>query len=228
MNSTDTIRALLASHPLFKDCSEALIEQAVAGCRLSRFEAGEEMKSYDDHPILCIISKGSAQVYTKEHSTDLLLRILRKGDTFGVATLFGHTGNSTITKITAIEATEAVCMSEETVRILIMNDPALAMRYIDFLADRIRFLNRRISCLGAGSAERKLCAWLDSVIPEGSEDDTYTLSLPMNRLAEALGLGRASLYRAFDELAAASVVIREGKTLRIPSRDALRHYGESC
>lgn len=221
-----TIQNALAVHPLFSACSPALLETAAQGCSLLTFSDGEELKSYDDTPFLCIILKGSALVYTKDRASDLLLRILRGGDTFGVATLFGRTGGSAVTKIIAAEATEALCMSEDTVRHLIMSDSALAMRYIDFLADRIRFLNQRIACLGAGSAEEKLCAWLDAQLSHDG-GDTYLLPMSMTRLADTLGVGRASLYRALDELEARGLIKREGKSLHVPCRAALRGYGKS-
>ncbi len=226
-NRKESILQTLRQHGLFSACSPALLEEAAAGCQLLSFDEGTELKRYDEKPFLCIITTGSAYVYTKERSSDLLIRMLKAGDTFGVATLFGNTGESAVTKILAAETTEAVCMSEENVRRLIQNDSALAMRYIDFLADRIRFLNKRIACLGAGSAEDKVCAWLLNQLPADSEDCVYTLPMSLSQLADILGLGRASLYRALDELEAHGVLHRKGKTLHIPCRSSLRTYGKT-
>lgn len=226
MDKAQAVINILKAHPLFSPCEPALLSHAATGCQLSHFATGDTIKSYDDTPTLCIIVSGEVFVHSKEDSSDLLLRILRPGDTFGVASLFGHHGNDPITRVTAAVPTSALCINEKTMRHLLMSDPALAMRYIDFLADRIRFLNRRISCLGAGSAEKKLCAWLDSVIPEGVESYAYTLRLPMSKLADVLGLGRASLYRAFDVLSDEGILSREGKVIHIPCRASLRSYGE--
>ena len=99
-------------------------------------------------------------------------------------------------------------------------DGDLAMRYIDFLSDRIRFLNRRIATLTAGSAERRLAAWLDTVMPDST--DRIVLPFPVNRLADTLGLGRASLYRAFDDLTASGYLTRDGKTVILHDRTAMR------
>jgi len=222
-----TPRQILSRHRLFSACSDDLLDAAAATCELRDFSQGEELKSYTERPFLCIISTGSAHVYAKERSSDLLLRILREGDTFGVATLFGQTGESAITKIIAAEPTRALCMSEASVRSMILRDGDFAMRYIDFLADRIRFLNKRISCLGAGSAEDKLCTWLLNQLPEDRELHTYTLPMSLSQLADTLGLGRASLYRALDELEARGVITRQGKTLTVPCRAALKSFGKS-
>ena len=225
--SARLIREILAHHTLFSACAPSLLNTAAEACSLREFPLGAELKSYDDKPFLCIIHSGSAHVFTKDQSSDLLLRILRAGDTFGVATLFGNTGESAVTKIIAVEATQSVCMSEETVRQLMINDSALAMRYIDFLADRIRFLNKRIACIGAGSAEDKLCTWIYHQLPPTEEACTYVLPMSLSRLADTLGLGRASLYRALDELEAHGVIKRDGKTLHIPCRSALKAFGKT-
>ena len=226
MQNKQAAKKILSSHFLFSPCTDALLDTAAEGCRLSDFSGGDVIKSYDDKPILCIIVKGEVLVHGKEGAADLLLRILRPGDTFGVASLLGKHSGDPITRVTASTATRALCMSEETLRTLLLSDTQLAMRYIDFLADRIRFLNRRISCLGAGSAEKRLCAWLDSVLPEGEMSCIYTMRMPMSKLADVLGVGRASLYRAFEALTAQGILRREGKSIHIPDRGALRSFEE--
>lgn len=226
MATTQDIKDILSRHPLFSACASPILDVALSDCHLSTFATGDIIKSYDDLPILCIIVSGKVYVHSKEGSSDLLLRVLHPDDTFGVATLFGAHGTDPITRVTAATPTVALCISESAMRTMLAKDPALAMRYIEFLADRIRFLNTRISCLGAGSAEQKLCAWLESVIPDGEESYTYTLRVPMNKLADVLGLGRASLYRAFDELSARGILSRNGKHIHIPHRASLRAFGE--
>ena len=211
----------LRAHPLFSACSDSILQNAADACTLHSFSQGDELKSYDDKPFLCILRQGSALVYAKELSSDLLLRILHAGDTFGVATLFGNTKEATITKIIAAEPCEAICMQESAVRELILCDSALAMRYIDFLADRIRFLNDRITCLGANTAEDKVCSWLAHQLPRDGRDVRFTLPMSYIRLADALGLGRASLYRALDELERRGLLSRNGKELFVPSVSAL-------
>ncbi len=224
INPTEEILTSLRAHPLFSPCSEALLVHAAKSCEFLTFLQGEELKSYDEKPFLCILRQGSALVYAKELSSDLLLRILHAGDTFGVATLFGKREESAITKIIASEPCEAICMREETVRQLILNDSELAMRYIDFLADRIRFLNDRITCLGANTAEGKICSWLTHQLPRDGRDIHFTLPMSYIRLADALGLGRASLYRVLDDLETRGLIKRNGKELYIPCVASLSTY----
>lgn len=227
---TDLPKEILASlrvHPLFAPCSEALLIRATKSCEFLTFSQGEELKSYGEKPFLCILRQGSALVYAKDLSTDLLLRILREGDTFGVATLFGDKEKSAITKIIAAESCQAICMREAAVRQLILNDSEFAMRYIDFLADRIRFLNDRITCLGANTAEEKVCSWLTHQLPRDGREVNFTLPMSYIRLADALGLGRASLYRVLDDLETRGLLTRNGKEIYIPCVSSLSAYTRS-
>ncbi len=227
MDNKQTIKKTLSAHFLFSPCSSELLDIAAQGCQLLNFKTGEIIKGYDAKPILCIILSGQVYVHSKDGHHDLLLRILRPNDTFGVATLFGQHNCDTVTRITASTATSVLCISEATMRSLLAQDADLAMRYIEFLADRIRFLNARIACLGASTAEGKLCAWLDSVMPSSEGDCTYTIGIPMKKLADLLGLGRASLYRAFDTLTDSGILSKNGATIHVPHREALRTYGEA-
>lgn len=222
MSNSQIIQQTLRQHPLFKECTPLLLEQMSKEATLRFFAAGDTLKKYNERPFLCIILSGEASVHTKDENNDLLLRMFRAGDTFGVANLFGH--RPPVTRVDATKPTEAICISEDILRRALMSDGALAIRYIGFLSDRICFLNRRISTLSAGSAERRLAAWLDAVVPQ--ETIEYELPLPMNRLADTLGLGRASLYRAFDELIGLGYLTRNSRKICLPNRDAmLGHYG---
>ncbi len=212
------IRDILQSHMLFRECSDSLFDQLISDAQLRNYATEQTLKDYNEEPFLAIIIEGEATVHTQDIHNDLLLRILRSGDTFGVAHLFGQ--STMMSRVTAQKPTVALCISADTMRHALTVDNALAVRYIEFLSDRIRFLNQRIATLTAGTAERRLAAWLDAVIPETTNQ--MILPLPMNRLADTLAVGRASLYRAFDELTLAGYIKRTNKTITLIDRAAMR------
>ena len=92
--------------------------------------------------------------------------------------------------------------------------------YLAFLSEKIRYLNRKIVTLTAGSAERRLAYFLDTSIPENAAD-IPTITVPMNSLAEMLNLGRASLYRAADRLSEEGFIERDGKTIKVINRKGM-------
>lgn len=202
------IVAILSDSFLFSDCSEKLLESVYSECEERCFSSGEDIISEGDSCLYIIIS-GVASVYTRDDSHELLLRTLGAGDTVGVATLFGT--EPAVSRILAKEETHVLTISDTAVKTILSKDSNTALRYISFLSDRIRFLNRRIALLSAGSAERRLAAWLETSSPAGAQ--VLSIPIPMNALASALGLGRASLYRAFDALSDAGYIRREDKDI---------------
>ena len=88
--------------------------------------------------------------------------------------------------------------------------------YLDFLSGRIRFLNRKIGYLTAGSAERRLALYLASF-----QKQELVLKDSISSLSELLDIGRASLYRAFDALEEQGLIRREGRSILVPDLKAL-------
>lgn len=216
INDTN-IAKILAEHFLFSGCSQELLLSVAGKCSLTNFVPGENIID-DGHPhSLYILLSGMASVYTKDDSHELLLRTLGASDTLGVANLF--VSEPFVSRVCATEYTVILSVSEEAVRKILTSDSGAAFRYISFLSDRIRFLNRRIAILSAGSAERKLAAWLDASSPSSVSE--FILPMPMNSLSLSLGLGRASLYRAFDILTDAGYLIREGRRVIFLDRQAM-------
>ena len=216
MQQPPDMLSVLTALPLFAGCPpDVLAKVLLPDCRMATYEAGESIRQYDDPPVLCILTAGSASVHTSGES---LLRVLHADDVFGVATLFA--ASPAVTRVTAEQPTRVLIVSEAAVRALLTGTPAFALNYVAFLSDRIRFLNRRLACLGAGSAARRLAAWLDASIPDGAAE--YELPLSLSRLPDALGVSRVSLYRALDELEAAGHIARSGRHISLPDRERMR------
>ena len=221
----DGMLSVLKSHPLFAACPEPLLARHLSGCRAVTFAAGEDLSPDGEASALCILTEGRVTVYSVCGGSDFILRTMRPGDTLGAAGLFSTAvSRHAVTRVVADKPTRVLRMPEAVVRDMILEDAALALRYIGFLSDRVRFLNKRLACLSAGSAAARLAAWLDTTVPEGDTD--FELTVPLNRLCAALDLGRASLYRALDELEADGWLIRDGKHIRLPDRAGMsRAYG---
>lgn len=217
--AADAMLTVLKRHPLFSGCTEAVLtDMLLPGCRIVTYDSGEFIRQYDDPPVLCLLMAGAASVLTLGEGSDCLLRVLHPGDAFGAATLFA--GVPAVTRIVAEQPTRVLIAGESSVRALLMNDPTFAMNYVGFLSDRVRFLNRRLACFGAGTATRRLAAWLDASVPEGVSE--FVLPLSLTRLPDALGVSRASLYRAMDELEENGYIIRRGKHISLPDRNRFR------
>ena len=90
------------------------------------------------------------------------------------------------------------------------------MNYVRFLSDRIRFLNSKISTFTADSAKSKIMRYLISQAEiQSNPDGNVLLTMSCQKLAEFLNMGRASLYRAFEQLESDGLIRRNGKSVEI-------------
>lgn len=156
-----------------------------------------------------LIVRGSVVVRS---SGEVVINRLHAGEIFGVAALFDSEQDAYVTEITADEDTAVRFIPQELMSRLLAEFPLIAERYIRFLSDRVRFLNRKLSALTVGNTENRLYHYLLS-----HQDEQGTIQLPdtMTELAKVLNMGRSSLYRALDTLVQEGIIIKVGKAYRI-------------
>ena len=171
---------------------------------------------------LGFILSGEVFVKTPIDCKNVILRTLSEGDMFGSASLFDHYDTPYVSVITARVKTDVMLINQAQIEGMIENYKDIALNYIDFLSQKIRFLNNRISILTSGKAEYRVVRFLlDAPIGDVGE-----CVLPkISTLAYMLDLGRASVYRALDTLVDEKLIVRcnSGK-IYIPSRDRLLNY----
>lgn len=208
-------------NPLFAESEKQRLETAFRqyGCRTVSFSDGEIILApQNEKKAAGVILGGSAVVRTPNPTHKALLRILECGSMFGIANLFSD--EPYVSEIRAHGACRVFMISEEAIRHLLENDSAFLYRYLAFLSGRIRFLNRKIGYLTAGSAERRLALYLVSL-----GRDSVRLDASISSLSELLDVGRASLYRAFDRLTEDGFLIKDGRNLTLLDADGmLRAY----
>ena len=180
--------------------AEALADAAAADPRCQIAVAGRGQIIYAPHQF--------------QHSLGVLLSglvsSLGPGDLFGAAALFNDREDYATT-LTARASCRLLFFPQEQVAGLLEAHPGLARNYIRYLSGRIRFLDRKIEGLIAGSAERRLAQYL----LERQADGAVVLDCSVTGLAGRLNVSRASLYRALDSLAAAGAIEKNGRTVRI-------------
>lgn len=176
----------------------------------------------NEEKVLGLILSGEANVYSQGNSSGVLIKTLRPTDSFGVANLFLESSKF-VTTIIAKKPSTVVFLSKVTIKWLIDNSMEFRENYISFLSERICFLNRKISCFTAGSPEKKLSSFLCLQ----SEQDKFSVTVSSSTLSEMLGIGRASLYRAFDKMTEDGLIIKDGKTIFVENRNKLNDFYKS-
>ena len=197
-------------HPLFGRVDEELWSRTLEGSEVLRVEKGAVV--YEPgrfRRCLGVVLRGRVQVRRES----LLMSTLSAGNVFGAAALFTDDEDYPIT-LTALTRCEALLIPEAGIRRLLRECGPFAEDYAAYLSGRIRFLSQRLEAVSNPSAEGKLARYLLA-----DRGDSFTL--PAAALCRRLGVGRATLYRAFETLESAGAIVREGKTIRILRREAL-------
>lgn len=152
-----------------------------------------------------ILLTGTAQVCRRgETGETVVMRMIGKGEVFGAASVFG-TWKEGSSSITAAAICKVIYISEDDLRRIMTEYPAVALNYIGYLSDKIRFLNRRIDMFSAGSAVGKVYEYIVTTADENGFSDA---GFGMAELARRLKCGRTSLYRAVDSLESSGLISR--------------------
>ena len=200
--------ALLRRHFLFQGAEELLSDALALGAE--RFSRGETIcDPATAERALGIVLEGRAEAVapTRERA---VLAAFGPGDTFGAAALFG--GEGYVSRIRAVTGCTVLLLPEALLRQWFARCPRMAVNYIAFLSDRVRFLNGKIAIFTQDSAQHRLYRWL-----RANCDETGCLpeKLSMTKLAATLSMGRTSLYRAMEELEEAKLIVRDGKRIEV-------------
>ena len=94
--------------------------------------------------------------------------------------------------------------------VLSLIEPEFAKAYVTLLSEKIIFLNKKISAYSEGDASEKVLRWILTMANGESE---LVLPCSVSKLAQMLGIGRASVYRAFDALQEQGIIGRIGKKI---------------
>ena len=206
-------RNYLGRCPLLRGVPEDGIARLLdePGAELVSFSGGQVVYSPQHFSRrLGVLLSGSLQVTKGE----LTVSCLEPGELFGAAALYSDAPQFATT-ITAKRPSRCLLLPQALVDRLLAEEPSARENYLRYLTGRIRFLSGRLQSLAQPGAEGRLARYLLANARSGS------LTCPAADLARRLGVSRASLYRAFQTLEAAGLIVRSGKTIAIPSLSAL-------
>ncbi len=162
--------------------------------------------------MLAIILKGNAIVKRLNDIGDsITIRTITSGELFGAASVFGRWKDG-MSSIIADSACEVLYISEEKFCKIIKLYPQISINYIEYLSDRIRFLNRKLDAFTAKSTEERLYEYL---LSQSDSNGNINLQFGMAELARRLQVGRTSIYRDIDTLQSKGLINRNGHNFKI-------------
>ncbi len=212
---------------LFQGVGEQIVSRALEDvrCRLVALSRGDVVfEVYDYRHCLGVVLAGSIAV-TKPTGSRYVMAALGRGSLFGSANLYDD-DTDVVTVLTASSDCRIVFFPKELLEALMREAQAVALNYIRFLTGRVRFLNDKIQGLVSASAEAALKQYLLQNAAVSGEKCIVRPSGSISSLAEALNIGRASLYRAFQALQRTGAIRKNGKEIEIIDLDVLSDYDE--
>lgn len=135
---------LLRTNSFFSGFDAATIARLAGLCRTRNLTAGETLFTKgDEGDALYGIRRGQIRIETGTKSGEVLtLNLLGPGDLFGEIALFD--GHERTADAVATEASELFILRRSDFLALLEKDPRIAIRVIEFLCERLRWVSDRV------------------------------------------------------------------------------------
>ena len=204
----DKIDFLKENFFLFKNVSTSEINKIFSenACTEMHYCSGDIIQDNNSFDRIGIIFKGKAII--RSGVDGVIMNKLNVGDSYGAAALFDAPTHSTV--VVASGECTVLTMDKNFIMDCITSSRQFSINYIEFLSKRINFLNKKINACTAKSAENKLYNYLLQLPRVGN---SLSLNVDMSTIAKMLGIGRATLYRAFEKLENNGVITKSDKLI---------------
>ena len=197
---------LLCNLPYFKGVSEVSIKKIITNfSEIKTYSKNTVVFDKKSSPCLCIILKGEAKVM----KNDTVISHLYEKEVFGAAFLY-NSKYKFLNEVIAITPLKVLIIDKLGIDELIKNDSAVAINFIEYLSERVGFLNNKIEAFTKPSAKEKLLLYLEH---NCSNDENREVTVSMTELSTAVGISRASLYRVMDKLEKTGKIRHNGKKI---------------
>ncbi len=214
------ITSILSKSFLFKGASGALIEEILLKCppTITSFKRGELVySSQSERPLVGFLLSGRCEIrLDRSGGSKTVLNILNESDSFGILSVYS--GEEFPTRIYATKNSEILFFSSEQIHQFVNNYSQISSNLIDFLANRISFLNKKIATFSGSRVEDRLAAFL---LSERERLGTDVFTFNCQKTAEEINAGRASVYRAISSLEAAGLISIDDKKIYIKDPNGL-------
>lgn len=157
------------------------------------------------------VYSGCCEVCRKTNGKNVSLNIISKGSSFGITSLFSENYDFP-TEIRAVCKSTVMFITKSDIDKIVKKSYVVALNIMRFLTDRICFLNERIATFSSQNVEKKLA---NHLLVEFHRTGESELFFNCKKSAEAISVGRASLYRAIDTLVGEGVIKFESKKIII-------------
>ena len=206
------IKEFLKKSVLFEGLSDVELEQVMTflDLKVRSVSRGEKIIFRDEGELVFVLS-GRLDVLTeKSEGGFTVLNRLKEGDTFGLLSVFSP--EKFPTTVVASLNSQILTLDKEKLLKIIDIQPKISKNIIYFMADRINFLNKKISTVCGTRVDDRLFSYL---LAKAKNEGNGVFSLNCKKCSEAINAGRASVYRAIELLVNEGVILYENKKITL-------------
>lgn len=209
---------LLASVRLFVDLSEGEIEEIVGDIPARTAGKGTVLYTAEDGPAeLYLLGAGRIELYRRSTvGKKLTLGIVGKGDFFGEMSLIGE--HQAGTGAIVIEDSVYRALSGESMRAVMMEHPAVALRMVEALARRLKEARESLQEMAFNDVTGRVAGLLLLLADETGIVEGYS----HQDLAAMVGCLRESLTLTLDRFKGNGVVVIGRKRIEIVDRPRIQ------
>jgi CRP/FNR family cyclic AMP-dependent transcriptional regulator len=223
----DTAR-LLGRVPLFADLSERDLAELAQVAVPRRYEPGQAVFREGDSGDTCfVVREGSVRV-TRRHSDGRVITLaeLRPGEMFGELAMFG--GETRSASVEALEPTRALAILAGDLRRILGQNPDLAVKMLEALANRLRDANERLSRQSfqtvAGRVASALLAQAKARSDGEEAERDIVIEATQAEIAQLAGASRESASRFLAKLERAGLITTGRGRVVVHEPESLRNY----
>ena len=205
--------------PIFKNLTKAELDWIVTDSRCETVThcTGEDIFSADNfRRAIGIVLSGTA-IARSSLNGGVTMRLLSENECFGVAAVFSD-DTRYVSYISAKTDCTVLFIPEQVITKAIEQIPQFAKNYIYFLTTRVRYLNTLVDAYSSPNVEVRLARYIVAYV--GGREVPFDVN--MTALSKSLGIGRASLYRALDELEKSGLIKRENGRINVTDIEKLK------
>ncbi len=228
MSNGEETAGLLARTEVFSGLEERELGEVAQVAVPRNWDRGEVIFREGDNGDTCYLLRSGAVVLTREHQDGRMVALaeLRAGALFGELAMFrGETRSATAE---AIEATTAVALLAGDVQRLIRRNPALALKLLAALAERVSRTNERLLQQSfqtvAGRVASAVLAQVVARQAEGAPEGDVLIRSTQAEIANLAGTSRESASRFLATLERAGVVTLGRGKVTVHEPERLRNY----
>lgn len=191
MAAPHPLSRLLGANPFFASLGGEVVEEVAALCMTRRLAAAETLFiKGDPGDALFAVRRGQIEIGAgTEGGRRVTFNLLGPGDVFGEIALLD--GRARTADATAVEETELFVIRRRDFLELLTRRPALAIRLIEFLCERLRWVSTRVEEATLLPLDVRLARRLIAL----GEDYGAELVISQDQLAVFVGAARESVNR---------------------------------